>query len=260
MATRPRDVVAAILPNERCDAVSNEHLLKFKDAGIPGLNLDSTFTPVDTNPFRDGINTLRIGGQGRGGVSRFFNGKIDEPRIYSRALTQAEIQYDMNTALPTTVADTTPPVISAVAVPVTTASGATITWTTDEPADSQVQYGLTNTYGSSTTLAPSLVTAHSVAVTGLAEATLYHYRVKSKDAAGNLAVSADGTFSTADVTAPSLSITAPMAGATVARAVTVTASAAVLPSVSMPVKLTGWRFPKVQAPVTPVAGLKVSCN
>src|SRR5439155_16009072 len=34
-------------------------------------NLDSTFTPVDTTPFRDGINTLRIGGQGRGGVSRF---------------------------------------------------------------------------------------------------------------------------------------------------------------------------------------------
>ena len=93
--------------------------------------------------------------------------------------------------------DTTPPVISNVAAGSITSSGATITWTTDEAADSQVDYGLTTAYGSSTTLDTTLVTSHSQALTGLTASTLYHYRVKSRDAAGNLATSGDSTFTTA---------------------------------------------------------------
>ena len=41
-----------------------------------------------------------------------------------------------------------------------------------------------------------MVTSHSVGLTGLTASRLYHYRVKSKDAAGNLAVSSDFTFTT----------------------------------------------------------------
>jgi hypothetical protein len=188
-------------------------------------NLDSAHVVMDTNPFRNGINTLRIGGQGRG-ATRFFSGRIDEPRMYNRALTQAEIQYDMNTAISSPATDTAPPVISSVATSLTTTSGTTISWTTNEAADTQVEYGLTTTYGSSTTLDTTLLTAHSVNIAGLAEATLYHFRVKSRDAAANLAVSADFTFSTIDGTAPSVSITDPTGGAMVSGAVTVTASAA----------------------------------
>src|SRR5206468_997507 len=96
-------------------------------------------------------------------------------------------------------------VISAVSASGITASGATLTWTTNETADSQVEYGPTTSYGSSTTLNPSLVTSHSQAFSGLASSTLYHYRVKSKDAAANLATSADFTFTTLAVAAdPSL--------------------------------------------------------
>src|SRR5947209_2853360 len=98
-----------------------------------------------------------------------------------------------------------PPVISAVSASSITASGATIAWTTNETADSQVEYGLTTAYGSSTTLNPSLVTAHSQALSGLASSTLYHYRVKSKDAAGNLATSGDSTFTTLDNIPPVIS-------------------------------------------------------
>src|SRR5207245_5167696 len=61
----------------------------------------------------------------------------------------------------------------------------------NEPSDSQVEYGLTASYGSATLLATSLVTAHSATLNALAAGTLYHYRVKSKDAAGNPAVSSD---------------------------------------------------------------------
>ena len=93
--------------------------------------------------------------------------------------------------------DTTPPVISSVAAGGITTSGAMITWTTNENSDSQVVYGQTTDYGQSTTLNPALVTAHSQGLSGLAAATTYHYRVKSKDAAGNLAVSGDFTFITA---------------------------------------------------------------
>ncbi|TSC71929.1 MAG: fibronectin, type III domain-containing protein, partial [Parcubacteria group bacterium Gr01-1014_38] len=109
--------------------------------------------------------------------------------------------YDVGAdELGTTITDTTPPVISTVAAGSMTNTTATITWTTNEPSDSQVEYGTTITYGSSTTLNPALVTSHSQVVSGLTANTFYHYRVKSRDAAGNLGVSADFTFTTTNVT------------------------------------------------------------
>jgi hypothetical protein len=45
---------------------------------------------VNTNPLRIGGNTY---------ASEFFPGRLDEVRIYNRALSQAEIQADMNTAV-----------------------------------------------------------------------------------------------------------------------------------------------------------------
>jgi len=78
-----------------------------------------------------------------------------------------------------------------------TASGAIISWTTDQASDSQVAYGLTSSYGSTSTLAPTLVTSHSVILSGLAASTTYHYQVLSRDAAGYLGSSGDFTFTTA---------------------------------------------------------------
>jgi hypothetical protein len=95
------------------------------------------------------------------------------------------------------VGDTTPPVISGVAASGIGSAAATIGWTTDEPADSQLDYGTTTSYGSSTTLDANLSLSHSQALTGLTAATVYHYRVRSRDAAGNLATSGDFTFTTA---------------------------------------------------------------
>lgn len=100
--------------------------------------------------------------------------------------------------------DNTPPVHSAIASTSVTGRSATITWTTDEPSDSQVEYGATSAYGSATTLNPTLVTNHSVALRGLTTKTTYHFRVLSKDLAGNLAVSADQTFSTSANSPPLL--------------------------------------------------------
>src|SRR3989338_4041745 len=92
--------------------------------------------------------------------------------------------------------DTTPPSFSNIAATNLTTTAATITWTTNEPATSQVDYGLTASYGSSSPVDSTRVVSHRVSLSGLAPATLYHYRVRSTDAAGNAAASADQTLTT----------------------------------------------------------------
>lgn len=97
----------------------------------------------------------------------------------------------------TATGDTTAPVISSISAGTPSSSGTTITWTTDEASNSQVEYGTTTSYGQSTLQNSTLHTTHSQALSGLSASTLYHYRVKSADASGNLAVSGDATFTTA---------------------------------------------------------------
>ncbi|MBZ5559207.1 MAG: hypothetical protein LAO77_18195 [Acidobacteriia bacterium] len=92
------------------------------------------------------------------------------------------------------VVATQPPTISSVGSSAVTSSSATIGWVTSTAADSQVQYGTTTAYGSTTTLDGTLVSVHSQSLSGLAPSTLYHYRVLSHDASGNLATSGDFTF------------------------------------------------------------------
>jgi hypothetical protein len=92
--------------------------------------------------------------------------------------------------------DTTAPSISSVASSGVSASGAAITWTTNEASDTQVEYGTTTSYGGSTALNSALVASHSATLSGLSPSTLYHYRVKSRDVSGNLATSGDFTVTT----------------------------------------------------------------
>lgn len=85
-----------------------------------------------------------------------------------------------------------------------------ITWTTNEFSTSQVAYGLTTNYNQLSNFDSNLVTGHSVRLTGLANNQTYHFKVTSRDAAGNTANSIDYTFSTAtntttgDTTAPQI--------------------------------------------------------
>ncbi|HEY9174147.1 MAG TPA: LamG-like jellyroll fold domain-containing protein, partial [Verrucomicrobiae bacterium] len=90
--------------------------------------------------------------------------------------------------------DRTPPTLGPITVTSNTAS-AIIAWTTGEAASARVEYGLTTAYGF--TNSSALVrTSHSFNLTGLTPATLYHFRVRVTDAAGNETVSGDHTFST----------------------------------------------------------------
>lgn len=60
-----------------------------------------------------------------------------------------------------------------------TASSADIVWTTNVAADSQVDYGLTSSYGLRTPLNTAKLTSHRVRITGLRAGTRYYYRVRS---------------------------------------------------------------------------------
>jgi hypothetical protein len=125
----------------------------------------------------------------------YLPGSLDEIRIYGRALSASEIAG-------LSAVDGLPPIITAVTVSGILDIGATVAWTTDEPSDTQVEYGPTSAYGSSSSLNASFLTSHSQVLSGLAAGTLYHYRVKSRDAAGNLAVSQDFTFTTLPGSSP----------------------------------------------------------
>ncbi len=123
---------------------------------------------------------------------------------------------------------TSGPNISGVTTNSITTSGAVITWTTDVSATSQVEYGTTTSYGALTTLNSTLVTSHSVTLSGLASGTLCHYRVHSQDASGVESISTDFAFvtnSTTDITPPTVTMTAPTNGSTVSGTITVSANA-----------------------------------
>ena len=104
----------------------------------------------------------------------------------------------------TILVDATPPVLSNIAATPSVLS-AFVTWDSDKPASSLVEYGLSPAYGLSSGLYGQLVTAHGITLGSLNPLTTYHFRVHSSDQAGNETISGDDTFTT--VAAPDLQVT-----------------------------------------------------
>ncbi len=93
-------------------------------------------------------------------------------------------------------------VISNVTVGNVTSNSAAVAWNTNQPANSQVDYGTTTSYGQSTTLDSTLVTTHAQTISGLQPNTTYHFRARSRNSSGTLALSGDFTFTTTAAGAP----------------------------------------------------------
>ncbi len=93
--------------------------------------------------------------------------------------------------------DSTPPVISTLQTRNVRVTSAEVSYSTNEPADSRIDYGTTTSY-SSTKSSAALTKSHRFAVTNLSPNTTYHFRVTSSDASGNAASSEDRTFTTLD--------------------------------------------------------------
>ena len=94
-------------------------------------------------------------------------------------------------------ADTDPPSVSGVGAVDVGMNAATITWTLDELATGQVEYGTTTDYGAKTQKETSFdYTTHRQRLTGLEPDRTYHFRVISQDQAGNTVTSDNYAFRT----------------------------------------------------------------
>ncbi len=114
-------------------------------------------------------------------------------------------KYTLKPAPPPTPAapkDTTPPTISGkVEAKEITATTAVVTWTTNEPATSEVSYGPSQSYGiAAADINP--VTDHKVTLNSplITPGTKYHFMVKSVDPSGNAVSSGDEAFMTIGAT------------------------------------------------------------
>lgn len=171
------------------------------DAAITGATMT-----VDTSLYTPVVGAVLtiIDNTGTHAVTGVFSGLAEGATVTSSANsgTTFRISYiggtgnDVTLTGVTVAVDTTVPVIAGTTSGSITATSAAITWTTNEASDSQVEYGMSTAYGSTTTLATALGTSHTATITALAAGTTYHYRVHSTDAAGNLALGADTTFTT----------------------------------------------------------------
>jgi chitodextrinase len=173
-------------------------------------------------------NALRIGGNSVWG--EYFNGTIDEVRVYNVALTAAQIQADMNTPVGNAPPDTQPP--TAPGTPTATAvstSQINLTWTasTDNVGVSAYLVERQDP-GSSSFVQIGTATGTTFNDTGRAANSTYSYRVRARDAAGNLSPYsnvASATTQAPDTTPPVVALTSPADGATVSGTVTLTANA-----------------------------------
>jgi hypothetical protein len=194
-------------------------------ASSSSVNL--SWTASTDNVGVTGYNILRGGTKvGTSTTTSYTDNGLASNTKYTYTVTAFDaagnVSQPSSPATVTTPADTTPPVISNVAASPNQTT-ATITWTTDKPSSSQVAYGTTSAYGSTTPLDSTLVTAHSQTISGLTPGQQYHFSVASTDGSGNSASSPDSTFTT--LTNVPLAIDAQISVHTTSAAATITSPA-----------------------------------
>src|SRR5580765_412246 len=149
-------------------------------------------------------NAWRIGGYGSP-VGGFFDGLIDNVRIYNRALSAGEVQTDMSLPVPASSGDTVPPTTPGNLSATGSSASVGLSWNASTDNRGVVNY---NVYRSSTSgFTPSsanLIAAPSgtsFTDTGLAPGT-YYYKVTAQDAAGNLSGASNQASATVDSAPP----------------------------------------------------------
>ncbi len=117
-----------------------------------------------------------------------FQGLIDDLRVYNRALAGSEIGAVMNTPVGSTSTDTTPPSVPGpVSLTVVSSSRIDLGWAAATDNVAVTGYRVERCSGSGCTSFTEVGTpaTTSFSNTGLAASTLYRYRVRAADAAGN---------------------------------------------------------------------------
>ncbi|HEX5988995.1 MAG TPA: LamG-like jellyroll fold domain-containing protein [Solirubrobacterales bacterium] len=193
------------------------------------LNGALVTTKATSGAMPNTANPLRIGGNAVWG--EYFGGLIDEVRVYNRALSASEIDFDMKNAVGSSTpppADTTPPTAPGNLKAVGAIGKVSLSWDASTDAVGVTGYEVYRstssgfTPGSANRIATPSGTSY---VDNVAPGT-YYYRVKATDAAGNLSnASGEAVGASLADAPPSVTLTAPTAGATVSGTVALKATA-----------------------------------
>ena len=187
---------------------------------VDGVKVGENIDPVDLPALVPSTDPLRIGMSPQSDNFGYFKGAMDEIQIFNRDLTEEEIYAIYNRGLDDGIHDVT---VRAVANQVSNSevrdfiiegeqdppvfevdpwscaindTGASILWTTDEPADSRVEYGTTSGIYNNAESSLSLTIDHKIDITDLSPSTTYYYIVITADELGNVAVSDEYSFTT----------------------------------------------------------------
>lgn len=193
------------------------------DATPPSIELDAVPVVINTDELdiegtaEDVLGTItsveyRVGGSGGWSNCVADDGTFDEDEedftceiddldegenlVQVRATDSAGNTTGNNDHPVTVTVDTDGPSIDDVNAVSISDDSATIEWTTDEDADSTVEYGTSEAYGGTETGVGGLTMDHSVSLSGLTSCTTYFYQVLSEDEAENVAFSDGHSFTT----------------------------------------------------------------
>lgn len=92
--------------------------------------------------------------------------------------------------------DSVSPALGNIASSQISSTSAKISWTTNEPATSQVFYGTSSATNNSSPEDTAMISSHNVELTGLISETTYYYKVSSEDPSGNISQSVNYSFVT----------------------------------------------------------------
>jgi len=157
----------------------------YLDGVLDNGTLNGTVAGRQVSSTRD----VFVGRRADDSVDYNFNGMIDEVRIYDRALSQAEIQADMNAAIAPPAPDTTAPSApSGLMVLAPSTSQINLAWTTSTDAFDVTGYRIERCQGAGCADFAEIATAGGLSFndTGLTPGAGYSYRVRAADGAGNL--------------------------------------------------------------------------
>lgn len=159
-----------------------------------------------------------------------FTGRIDEVRVYDRALSASELSVDMQTPVSAPAEDVGPPSAPGALTAAGSRARADLSWTAAHDDVRVAHYDVYRSTAAGFTPTPqdeiAETTDLSLADRGLPAGT-FHYRVSAVDAVGNVGPPSNEASVTvdADTVAPQVALTGPADGAVVSGSVPVTADA-----------------------------------
>ena len=178
--TSPEPIEKIFTFNE--DAISNQTLIRI---GIPTMPIPikEIFIVNDDAAFSSRLYAVSIPTAPSPIKNIFIH--LEEAKAYEALIFPKGL-----------INDTLPPLITNVTVTNITNNSATITWTTDEIANSVVNYGLESVIYREIESDSLFVINHTIAVTQLSPGTNYYFVVNSTDRSGNSAESLESRFTT----------------------------------------------------------------